>query len=101
MPYDAHPDVAAESGLDRTVPPENLPPMAPYRNHGKTVAGWALFWALVVASSVIALGFVIPSKTVIIIGGVLVVVGLILGQTLRAMGMGQPRTSESRHEAAH
>lgn len=72
--------------------PELLDPPAegPEMNHGRTVAGWVLFWAACVGAVIIAVGAVQYNWVTIGAGVGLVVVGLVLSGILRAMGHGQP-----------
>ncbi|MPV49920.1 hypothetical protein GCG21_07860 [Pseudactinotalea sp. HY160] len=69
------------------------PPVAPYANHGRTVAGWALFWIVAAGAIVIAIGAVSDHWGVIFGGAVVIAVGLIVSLVLRGLGHGQPKTS--------
>lgn len=69
--------------------PHQLPDAAPH-NHGKTVAAWVTNAGIVLGVVVSGVGFMIPNATLIWAGVGVVVVSLIVGGVLRAMGHGQP-----------
>lgn len=71
------------------------PSQAPQMNHGRTVAGWALFWAASLGMLVVAIGAILFNTAVIIAGVVIVIVGLVLSGVLRMMGHGQPVTKRA------
>ncbi|MCA1781789.1 MAG: HGxxPAAW family protein [Dermatophilaceae bacterium] len=57
-------------------------------HHGQSVAAWASVAILLVASAVIALSFPLSNTPLLIVGLVLVVVGLVAGKVLAAIGYG-------------
>ena len=67
-----------------------LPPVAPPRNHGHTVAAWVAMSAVMLGATVVAAGFVVPAMWLVWTGAVVIVVGLLLGWVLRKAGLGQP-----------
>lgn len=70
-----------------TVPPP------PHHNEGKTVAAWTMNLGIVLGSLGIAIGMVVPSMSVLLwIGAVIVLMSVIAGIALSFAGMGQPRT---------
>lgn len=78
--------------------PENpekayLPPVAPPRNHGHTVAAWVAMTSVMVGATVVAVGFVVPALWLVWTGTGVVVVGLLVGGVLRKAGLGQPEPS--------
>ncbi|MFC4555348.1 HGxxPAAW family protein [Georgenia faecalis] len=87
----------AEHGANRTY---DLPPTAPFANHGKTVASWTLIWGVSLGVLVAALGLIAWNIWVIGAGAAIVVIGLVVSGILRAMGMGQPKSDESRRAAS-
>ncbi len=68
----------------------NPPSTPPQSNHGRTVAGWFLFWATCIGVVVIAVGAVQFNKVTIGIGAGVVLLGLVVSVVLRLMGFGQP-----------
>jgi len=69
--------------------PQDLPdPAAP--NHGMTRAAWVLNTGLVIAAIVIGVGMMLERDIVTWIGVALVVLALVAGGVLRALGHGQP-----------
>lgn len=73
--------------------PQLLDPPAgpPMMNHGRTVAGWFLFWVGSLGALVAGVAIAMASMTMVVTGGVLIAIGLIGSGVLRAMGHGQPR----------
>ncbi|HLS74428.1 MAG TPA: HGxxPAAW family protein [Actinomycetaceae bacterium] len=68
-----------------------LPHVAPSENEGKTVAGWAMFWAICLGGLVTGLGVVLWEMWVVIVGIAVIVLGLVVSKVMSAMGMGQER----------
>lgn len=68
----------------------NPPSTPPQSNHGRTVAGWFLFWATCVGVVVIAVGAILFNKVTIGVGAGVVALGLVISIALRVMGLGQP-----------
>lgn len=71
--------------------PSNLPPGSPPANEGKTPAAWITMGAVTVGSLICALGFVGGSTAIAVAGAVVIVLALVAGKVLQAMGFGQPR----------
>jgi hypothetical protein len=71
----------------------NLPPVAPPRNHGHTVAAWVAMTAVMVGATLVAVGFVVPARWLVWAGAAVVVLGLLVGGLLRKAGLGQPEPS--------
>lgn len=67
-----------------------MPPTAAHRNHGRTIAGWALFWFVAVGAVFVGIGLTFGPEVLIKVGAVIAVIGLIVSPILRAMGYGQP-----------
>lgn len=85
--------------------PENrekayLPPVAPPRNHGHTVAAWVAMASVMVGATVIAVGLVVPASWLVWTGAGVIVLGLLVGGVLRKAGLGQPEPSRSPRNAA-
>lgn len=70
--------------------PYGLPAGSPAANHGKTTAAWALLWLVAAGSLAIALALMLWQLWLVAVGVALIVAGLLSGQILRAMGLGQP-----------
>lgn len=70
--------------------PAYLPPVAPPRNHGHTVAAWVAMSSVMVGATVAAIGFVIPAVWLVWVGAGVVIGGLVVGGVLRKAGLGQP-----------
>lgn len=73
-------------------PAKNLmdpPSESPQMNHGRTFAGWFLFWVASLGALIIAVGAVTYNWTIIWIGAGVAVAGLIISAILRLMGYGQ------------
>ncbi len=66
------------------------PSEAPQMNHGRTLAGWFLFWAVCVGVLIIAAGAIAYNWTIIWAGAAVVAAGVIISVVLRVMGHGQP-----------
>lgn len=82
-----------------------LPPGGAPVNHGKTSAAWATVWIVMIGGAVCAVGAILESTVLIIAGGAAIVLGLVVGKVMQAMGLGQQgpesppagqRTSSSR-----
>lgn len=73
--------------------PELMDPPAepPQMNHGRTFAGWFLFWIGSLGMLIVAIGAIQYNWTTIWVGAAISVVGLIGSGVLRVMGHGQPR----------
>jgi hypothetical protein len=69
--------------------PQDLPDPA-HANHGVTLAGVVLNTGLVIASIVVACGVAFDRPVVTWIGAGMIVLSLIAGGVLRALGHGQP-----------
>lgn len=65
-----------------------LPEAVPFDNHGKTLAGWVLFWGVTVGLIVATIGiFTTPA---IMWAGIVITIAAIIGSiVLRGMGKGQ------------
>lgn len=71
------------------IPRLRTPPSAAPLNHGKTKAAWTTTWLIMIGGVVVSLGFIVPSTLLIIAGAAVIVVGLVAGRILQAMGLGQ------------
>ena len=68
----------------------HLPRSAPPTNHGHTLAAWVTV-ALVIAGAVLSATGVLASRTWLFWAGLgVVVVGVVVGLALKAVGFGQP-----------
>ena len=65
--------------------------------HGNTVAGWACVAVMTVGVIVGCVGFVNASVPVTVVGIGFIVVGLIVGGVLKAMGYGKGGTKTAAH----
>jgi len=70
-----------------TMDPPSEPPQM---NHGRTLAGWVLFWVASLGALIIAIGAIQYNWTTIWVGAAIAVAGLIVSGVLRLMGHGQP-----------
>lgn len=68
------------------------PSKAPQMNHGRTLAGWFLFWAACVGVLIVAFGAIRYNWAIIAAGVGVAVAGLVVSAVLRLMGHGQPRS---------
>ena len=66
-----------------------IEPVAPYTNHGNTLAAWALCGLVTIGFIIGAVGFDLANTPITIAGIVVMVVGLIAGIALKAAGYGQ------------
>lgn len=69
-----------------------LPPRPP-ANHGHTRAAWVTMIGLMIAALLVALGLVFKVMVLCYIGAGVVLVSLLAGKALRALGFGQPLSS--------
>ena len=65
--------------------------------HGNTVAGWARVAVMTVGVIVGCTGFVMASTPVTVVGVGLIVVGVIVGIVLKAMGYGKGGSKTASH----
>lgn len=72
-----------------------LPPAAPFKNEGKTIAGWVMFWGICIGGVVTGLGLVMWERWVLIVGVALLVLTVIVSAVLSAVGLGQPRNRDN------
>lgn len=84
---------------DGTSRDYDLPPVAPFHNEGKTVAGWVMFWGVCLGAVVVAVGMVMWETWVMIVGAALLVLALVVSGVLSVMGMGQPRNRDNQPQA--
>lgn len=79
------------AGTDRTpvVPPASPPPA----NHGKTAAAWTTMLLVTLGALVACIGVATGSSLLGLAGGGVVLLGLVVGRVMRAMGLGQPPTA--------
>lgn len=78
---------------ERPTPKNELmdpPSTAAPSNHGRTVAGWFLFWAASVAALIGAVGAVLYNMVLIGLAIGVAVLALVISGALRLMGRGQP-----------
>jgi len=68
----------------------HLPPSAPPRNHGRTLAAWTTTAVVVAGAVLAAVGVVASLPALAWVGAGVVVLGLVIGATMAAMGYGQP-----------
>jgi len=71
-----------------------LPNAVPFENHGKTIAGWVLFWAVCIGGAITGLGLILWEMWVVVVGAAIIVVGIIVSIVMSAVGLGQPRNRE-------
>ncbi len=76
------------------IEPENLPDEAP-TNHSKTRAGWVTNLGIVLGFVIGAIGFAWDIAPMLWSGVAIIVISLISGAVLRALGYGQVRKQES------
>lgn len=73
------------------MPKTYLVPPTPPHNEGKTPAAWALAVLVVIGVVGISAGMITGQTMFVWVGIGLIVVGLIVGFALRAMGLGQKK----------
>ena len=73
------------------VPPESPPPA----NHGKTAAAWTTMLLVTLGALVACVGVATGSTVLGLAGGGVVLLGLVVGRIMRAMGLGQPHTTHA------
>ena len=67
---------------------------AEHEDHGNTPAAWTLVGIVIVGFTVGGVGVVFADWTVVIVGVVICVVGIVVGKAMQMMGMGaQPKSS--------
>jgi len=66
-----------------------LPPARTPWNEGKTLAAWVTTWVVVLGGLGVAVGFVLPSTLLIVLGAVVVLLGLVAGRVLAILGHGK------------
>jgi hypothetical protein len=71
----------------------DLPPGPPPANHGKTSAAWITVLVIMVGGLIATIGMIFASIPLTIAGSAVLVLGLVVGRVMRAMGLGQPRAS--------
>lgn len=71
--------------------PMDPPPLTPPANHGRTVAGWTLFFVVALGAVVVGVGAVLDNWSVIVAGIIVIGAGLVLSLVLRGLGHGQPK----------
>lgn len=67
------------------------PAMAASANHGRTLAGWVLFWGACIGVLVAGVGAATFNKVTIIVAVGILVAAVLASVVLRMMGHGQPR----------
>lgn len=67
-----------------------LPPAAPPRNHGHTLAAWVTVVLVLIGGVVMAVGVLVAQPWLFWTGLGVAVVGLVLGRVLKMLGFGQP-----------
>jgi hypothetical protein len=77
-----------------------LPPAAPPRNHGHTVAAWVTVTVILVGALVASAGVVAALPWLFWTGLGIAVLGLIVGYALRKAGLGQPEPSAPARDGA-
>lgn len=76
---------------------DRVPAAAPHHNEGKTVAGWALAWGLMIGAALLGAGLITHLLGLQIAGGIVLVLTVIVGGALRAAGLGQPQLPRREH----
>lgn len=77
----------------------HLPPTAPPRNHGRTVAAWTTTFIVLVGAVVAGVGVAVALPWLAWAGGGVIVAGVVVGKVLQVMGLGQ--TGTARGSSAH
>ncbi|ACQ80476.1 hypothetical protein Bcav_2225 [Beutenbergia cavernae DSM 12333] len=78
---------------------DRLPPAPAHHNEGKTVAGWTTNWLLIVGAVIVGVGMILPTMTLVYVGGGVIVLALLIGALLKAVGRGQPRRTPAAEPA--
>lgn len=66
-----------------------LPPARTPWNEGKTMAAWVTTWLIVLGGAASAVGMILASMPLIIVGGVVIVLSLVVGKVLAILGHGK------------
>ena len=72
-----------------------LPPGPPPSNHGKTSAAWVTTLVVSLGALVCALGMMLSTTPVTVLGVVAILAGLVVGRVMRAMGLGQSESGST------
>lgn len=83
----------ADKPLDGSAERAHLPEVAPPTNHGHTTAAWVTVSVVLVGAVVAAAAVVAAMPWLFWAGIAVIVVGVVLGLVLRALGLGQPEPS--------
>lgn len=71
----------------------DLPPGPPPANHGKTSAAWITVLIVTLGGLASTIGMIFGSTLVALAGAAVLVIGLVVGRVMRAMGFGQRGTT--------
>lgn len=71
----------------------HLPPTAPPRNHGHTVAAWVTVSVVIAGAAIAAIGLLTALPWLFWTGLGVAVLGVVIGGILRKVGFGQPEPS--------
>lgn len=66
-----------------------LPPRAAPTNHGKTSAAWVTTYVIILGGVLCTFGAIFQSMILIVGGAVVLVLGMVVGRIMQAMGFGQ------------
>ena len=66
-----------------------LPPARTPWNEGKTVAAWVTTWLIVLGGAAVAVGFILASMVLIVVGTVVIILSLVVGRVLAILGHGK------------
>jgi len=86
------PSLMVDPSVERPAPASevsNLPPSAPWSNHGRTLAAWTTVSIVVVGSAVAAIGILASLAWLFWVGMAVMVAGVLVGKVLQMVGYGQ------------
>ncbi len=82
-------DVARHAPQPLAGETAHLPPSAPPRNHGRTVAAWTTTVVVLAGAVVAAAGLVFSASWLFWVGAAVAVAGPVVGKVLQVLGYGQ------------
>ena len=71
------------------IPGLRTPPTAAPLNHGKTRAAWTTTLLVVLGGTLVAVGMILEAVVLIAVGAAAILLGLVAGRVMQAMGLGQ------------
>jgi uncharacterized membrane-anchored protein len=63
-------------------------------HHGNSVAAWTMVLVVGIGSLFASIGVAVPSMTLVVVGAVIIVIGLIVGKAMSLAGYGSVRPAD-------